>query len=112
MSDRDPQHAILETPWHYDIESVSVDALPRDGGEPRLDLRLSLDGEIVELRFWSPREVQIGWPLTTGGLEILDLSERGMEKVGVEVADFEASPGGLRFYARAVERLSRAGEAG
>jgi hypothetical protein len=79
---------------------------PEDGSEPRLDLRLSLAGEVVELRFWSPSEVSIGWPLKTSGLEILDLSARGME-IKVQVADFEASPGGIRFFARKVERIDR-----
>jgi hypothetical protein len=80
---------------------------PLAGGEPFLDLTVERRGERRTLRFWSPRDLEIerGGPQNTGGLEILDISARGLDRLAVRVSDFEASPGAVRFVARAVENL-------
>lgn len=108
MDQEDPDHPILSKPWSYEVDALSIELAPDDGGEARLDLRLSRAGETVRLRFWSPSEVEASWPLTSHGLRILDLAGRGLE-IGVQVADFEEQSGGIEFYARAVERLGSRG---
>jgi hypothetical protein len=42
----------------------------------------------------------------THGLVIYDIRARGLDRLTVEVDDFEASDGKVRFVARAVEELS------
>lgn len=42
----------------------------------------------------------------THGLSIQDASGRGLERLAVRVDDREGSNGAVRFWARAVERLS------
>lgn len=112
MHEEGSEHGVLTEAWRYDIEAVRLDVAPRDGGEPYLDMRLTREGDTVHLRFWSPREVSLSLLLTTGGLMILDISGHGMENLGVRVLDFEASNGGVTFYARAVERRRSDGDAG
>ncbi len=45
-------------------------------------------------------------PVDTGGFEILDISSRGLEELGVLVSDSEGAGGGtVRFLARRVEEV-------
>ena len=62
---------------------------------------------VFALRFSSPRgfSVDEGFePDDYIGLQIVDVSSRQQEGIGVEVSCFENTPG-LRFFARAVEAL-------
>jgi hypothetical protein len=78
---------------------------PTDQEESYLDLVLRRGPERRTFRFWSPQEIEIerGGPRMTHGLVILDVRNRGLEKLGVRVDDFEGSVGSVRFWARAVE---------
>ncbi len=99
----DPVHPIIEAPhecwigqFHYHVGL--------DGTEPYIDMDLHRDGVVRRLRFWSPNSLIIeeGFPSPTSGMEIRDISARGWERCGVQVADFEASNGKITFWARDV----------
>ena len=100
-------HPILAQAWRYRIVSLVLELEPLDGGEPYLDLVLRYREDRRRLRFWSPQDLEIerGGPRHTHGLEILDVRDRGLDRLGVRVDDFEASSGSVRFWARAVEDL-------
>lgn len=106
--EKDPQHRILENACEYEIIGLRIELYPIDGSESFIDLTLRKDHERKIFRFWSPQEIEIerGGPANTGGLQILDVSSRGLERLGVQVIDFEASHGAVRFFARTVEKLN------
>lgn len=106
----DPHHPILPRPWEFEILALRLDWEPPDGTEPFLDLRLRRGNELRALRFWSPADLEIerGGPVKTSGLVILDLRSRGLDRIEVRVDDIEASPGAMRFVARAVEEIEEA----
>ena len=99
----DPDHPILDHPWEYEIVGFSY-FRPDDGTERYIDLTLRKDQVVRRLRFFGPQDIEIekGFPSPTGGMYFSDVSARGLEGLGVRVADFEASPGAVRFWARAV----------
>ena len=105
------RHPILPDAWRYEIVALALVLAPEDGSEPYLDLELrpreGIAGPRRRLRFLSPQELEIerGGPVS-GGLTILDVSARRLDRIGVRVDDFEAAPGSLRFWARAVEDLT------
>jgi len=97
----DPHHAILEAPWLYRVTEV----LFRCGGaqlEAELDLTLSKESGLVTLRFVGVTglEVEEGFPWPGCGMEILDVSARGLE-ARIRVSSFEQDPA-IRFWAQAV----------
>lgn len=83
---------------------VVSELAPDDGGDPHADLVLASASRRVALRFWSPRQIEIeeGEPSAIG-MEILDVSARGLDGVSVRVDNHECSGGALRFVARALE---------
>ena len=93
--------------FKYEIIAIRLEREPIDVDEPFLDLTLRKGRERRLLRFWSPRDLEIerGGPTMTSGLMIRDIRARGLCGLGVEVDDFEASPGVVRFFARAVEEI-------
>jgi hypothetical protein len=102
-SREDPRHPIIERPWQYRIVSFSY----VEGSEPYVDLALRKGDTTRRLRFLSPQGIEIenGFPSTTGGMCILDVQARGLEGIGVRLADFEASWGKVTLWARAVVDL-------
>lgn len=107
----DPEHSILPHAHLYAIVGIHLDLEPADGSEPFLDLTVQKGGERRKLRFWGPTNLEIerGGPQKTGGFQILDMSARGLDRMGVRVDDFEASNGAVFFVARAVEYVSTDG---
>ena len=103
---REPDHAILQQPWEYRIAELRYVAETSDG-EGFIDMTLSKGTDLRRLRFSSPRgfSVDEGFePANYIGLQIVDVSSRQLEGIGVEVSSFENTPG-LRFLARAVEAI-------
>lgn len=109
MQAADPDHPILARAHEWEIVGLRLERDPLDEIEPYLDLTLRKGAERRVLRFWSPSELCIeeGGPVMTSGLQILDLSGRGLENIRVRVGDFEASWGSVTFNARSVVQLSR-----
>jgi len=99
----DPQHPIIERPYEYAIADLRYH-MGLDGSEPFLDLILVRGGTTRRLRFLSPQNLQIehGFPAPTSGMVILNVRGRQLDRLGVQVADWEASHGGITFYARDV----------
>ena len=102
---RDPDHPILDHPWEYRIAELRY-VVETSDQEGFIEMLLSKGSELRRLRFSSPRgfSVDEGFELSYIGLQIVDVSSRQLEGIGVEVSSFENTPG-LRFFARAVEAV-------
>ena len=103
---KDLDHPILEKPWEYSIVGVDFRRTLDNSAESFIDLVLERDSVIRRLRFFRPVDIRLdeGFPASPG-LCILDVSTHGLEGIRVRVEDFEASGGGLRFWARDVVDL-------
>jgi hypothetical protein len=99
-------HSILSNPHEYDLCEFRYH-VDDDPHQSFVDLTLRNHAESVTLRFWRPRKLKIeeGFPQATGGMVFYDLSADGLEDIGIEVADFEACPGSVTFFAKSVERV-------
>ena len=99
-------HAVLDEPWTYDIVNIGFRPDPAGALNGTLDLALAKGGRTISLRFFRAHELEIdaGFPHSTMGLEILDVSFLGWEHSQVRVQGFEPAPG-VRFWAHRVERL-------
>lgn len=109
---RDSNHPIIERPWEYEIISFCYERARTYPHESRIDMVLVRGDEIRRLRFIEPRSISIeeGFPIATGGMQILDISARQLAELTVEVSDFEASNGAVKFFARAVVDLDVKGD--
>jgi hypothetical protein len=105
--DGDPEHPIVERPFEYDIVMLCYHNNVEDPRNSYLDMTLRRGTASRRLRFLQPRDLQIekGFPLPTRGMCILDVRHRQLEDISVRVADFEASPGSVTFWAREVKDL-------
>jgi hypothetical protein len=105
----DPFHPIIDRPWEYEIILLGFYRSLDGNSETFLDLSLKKNDVVRHLRFHSPQglEIENGFPAPTGGFCILDVSARGMEGIGVCVADFEGSWGAVRFWARDVVEIGQ-----
>jgi hypothetical protein len=108
----DPIHSIIERPWQYKIISLCYYQSHPESIEPFIDLTLRKGNVLRHLRFYSPQELEIekGFPYSTSGFCIYDVSARGMEGLGVRVDDFEAGGGAVRFWARKVIEIEKTNE--
>ena len=76
--------------------------------EAYLDMALENGDTTRNLRFFSPISIEIerGFPSPTWGMLILDISDRQMQGINVEVTDFENTHGKISFFARQVIDLN------
>ncbi len=97
---RSPHHPILARPWEFVITEMHY-RTGMDGSASYLDLTFVRGEDTRRLRFIEPRDVRIeaGFPNPTHGLCILDVRDRQLERLRVEVSDFETSHGSIRFFA-------------
>ena len=103
---RDPDHPILDQPWEYRIAELRY-VVETSDQEGFIEMLLGRGSEVRRLRFSSPRgfSVDEGFePESYIGLQIVDVSGRQWEGIGVEVSCVE-NTAGLRFFARAVEAI-------
>jgi hypothetical protein len=100
-------HSILDEPWTYRVAGLTCHFDWSDPRESWLDLSLEKGDERVQLRFFRVHglEVEAGFPFAGSGMQILDLSDRGMEDSRIEVSSFEQDPA-IRFWAQSVRRVS------
>ncbi len=100
-------HSILASPNKYKICDFHYHVDDEDESQCFIDMALQKDKETIVLRFWRPINLKIehGFPQPTSGMVFYDVSTSGLENIGVEVADFEASWGTVTFSAKRVERL-------
>ena len=54
-----------------------------------------------------PKElsIEVGFPLSTGGMYIEDISSSGLERINIQVDDFEPTHGSIRFVAYEIIEL-------
>lgn len=101
-----PDHSVLAKPWTYEISEFHLVNGPEPTEPPHIDLVLRNGDDVQRLRFDGVREVQIQpefW-YPNIGLEILDVSDRGWDGIGVRVNSYEGDE--LRFWARSVVALN------
>jgi hypothetical protein len=95
--DGDPDHAILDRPYSWELLEFTYRRAPADHRESFIDMVFKRGDEVRRLRFCSPQQLSIpeGLP-NTFGMVIVDVSARQLEGLGVRVANFEQSYGGRR----------------
>ena len=104
-----PVHTIIDRPHEYDVIRFDYNHDPKDHTHSYIDLTLRKGGILRRLRFLRPQSLKIeeGFPGSTHGMVILDIRHRQLDGLGVEVADLEASPGAITFFAAEVIDLDR-----
>jgi hypothetical protein len=97
-------HTIIDRIYEYRIINFQYDCSSIDYNDHSIELWFEKGNEIRKLRFLAPCQLKIenGFPNSTSGMEILDISNRGMENINVMISDFEASQGSITFYAKDV----------
>ena len=106
-------HSIIKNPWEYRIIDFRYVCDSFSFLEHYFDIKLTKDSDVRNLRFIAPKELKIGegFPAFISGIQILDLSEKQLEDIGVEVCDFddeasfcdvETHLGSITFYAKKV----------
>lgn len=108
--EKTPDHPIIDKPWEYDIVGFNYQVDPDNWRNSYIDVTLKKNDSIRQFCFISPQNVKIevGFLLTrTGGMEILDVSDRQLDGIKVWVNDFEASPGAITFWAYQVIDLDK-----
>ncbi|TGK10131.1 hypothetical protein EHO58_01530 [Leptospira selangorensis] len=108
MKDTDKYHQIIENANEYQIVGFNFQDDLSDIENSYIELTLQRQNEITKLKFAQPSEISIelGFPNQTGGLCVLDISDRQWENKLIEVTDFESSQGAIHFLAKSVERIS------
>ncbi len=107
-------HPIVVSPHLYEIAFFSYTFVDTDNAKSYIDLHLKKEGEIIQLRFWGPQDLEVekGFPQATGGLFIEDVRSHGLESLGVYVGDFEGSRGSVTFWAERVEKRNATDDQG
>jgi hypothetical protein len=105
-SEEAPQHSVLASPWKYSITGLTFKCDRSDPTATSLELELRGSDESVRLLFVGVHDLEIetSFPWITSGLQILDMSTRGMEDARVRVCSFEQD-NPISFWARSVQRL-------
>lgn len=100
-------HSVLSGSHEYELGEFRYHVDKEDPSESFIDMVLRKNTESVTLRFWQPINLKIeeGFPQSTHGMVFYDLSEDGLENIGVQVADFESSWGSVTFSAKRVEKI-------
>lgn len=101
-------HPIIDRLWEYAIREIVWSA--SGDGEYYLDISLTKGEGERRLRFMCPQQVRVelwgGYPQDCGDMLILDIRDRGWERLGVEVAEGGASGSPITLYAREVMEIS------
>lgn len=102
-------HSIIESPHLYRIIEFNYNCVSNDISAHFIDLVLKKGETLRTLRFYGPQNLSIekGFPNPTSGMEILDLSNDGLEDINIAVSDFESSWGAIRFVAKSVIDLGQ-----
>lgn len=104
----DPFHPILDRPWLWEIDRFAWHKL-QGSSQCALDVRFVRDGLHRTLRFIEPQEVLIQfsgtYPIECGEMAILDIRQRQLDGLSIQVADTGASGTPLKLYARSVHEV-------
>lgn len=106
MKNTDKIHPIVEHPHTYKLVYFSWSINPENFDQSYIDMHLRKSQELRKLRFIQPVEITIeyGFNGNTSGLEILDIKNRQLDSVRVEVRNSEQDPG-ISFKALEVIEL-------
>jgi len=102
----DPHHPILESPWLWEIDHIEWAA--GTGDTPScLDITFIRGGVSRTLRFIDAQNVSMNidgrLPAQCGEMVILDIRDRQLEGLSVQVTEGGASGSPVELYARTVE---------
>ncbi|MCI5144302.1 MAG: hypothetical protein D3923_01955 [Candidatus Electrothrix sp. AR3] len=92
----DKPHTIIDKPHLYDVVYIEWNINPYDYKESHLILHLQKDDMIKKLKFIQPTEVEIekGFNgVTCSGMEIIDVKDRQLDNIKVQVRNFEQDAG-------------------
>ncbi len=109
MIEKAKVHPIIEVPHEYDILDFHYHHDIEDYTQSYIDIVLQKDEIIRRLRFLEPKDLQVekGFPIRTGGMEILDVSNHQLDRINIHVNDFESSWGSVTFWAYDVIDLDK-----
>lgn len=108
----DKYHPIIDRPWEYELSELRY-RVGLDGTTPCIDLTLQRGATTRRLRFTFPQDLQIEqgcFPQPTHGMVILDVRDRQLSDIGVQVTDREGTRGALTFWAKEVIDLEILGD--
>ncbi len=97
-------HSIIKAPHNYRLIYFFYNCKSKNYLDHFIDIHLKNNNIIRRLRFIAPINLKIekGFPLSTGGMEILDVSKNQLENINIEVRDFEANQGSITFDAKEI----------
>ncbi len=101
-------HSIIKNPHTHEIKNLIYNCESSNLAKHYIDLRLKKDKDIRNLRFIAPQQLKIeeGFPMSTSGMEILELSKDQLDGVRAQVRNFEANHGSITFYAKHIVDLN------
>ncbi|HTN74006.1 MAG TPA: hypothetical protein VL096_02120 [Pirellulaceae bacterium] len=99
-----PNHPIIDRPHEYQIIRLDYHNDIADWRLSFLDLTLQRETTIRRLRFLRPQRLVIeeGFPVSTHGMQILDIRHRQWDGLSVEVINDEPISGAITFCAAEV----------
>ena len=99
----DTIHPIIERPHTYELVGFYWHMNQNDFSSTYIDLQFSKDGITKKLRFEQPVQVKIdvGFYGNICGLEILDIRSQQLDRINIEVRNFEQDAG-ITFKANRV----------
>ena len=104
---KDKIHPIIYRPHLYEITYVGFHTDRNDFSNSYIDIHFVKGEESKKLRFFEPTEVEVekGFYGDNNGMEILDITDRQYDGVGIEVRNFEQDAG-ITFLAREVKEIN------
>ena len=101
------QHTIIKNPNEYEIIYMSYKLSHDNYEQSYIELHLEKGGVVKKLKFTQPTELEIekGFTGNICGMEILDINDKQLENIGVQVRNFEQDPG-ITFLAKEVVEIN------
>ena len=103
-------HPIIDRPWEWEIVRFEWVAAGETNSS-RLDVTFARGGESRTLRFTEPQAVSLNFddghnPIECGEMVILDVSDRQLDHLNVQVTEGGASGTPLDLYAKSVTEVA------
>lgn len=100
-------HNIINNPHKYTLIYFVLNNDIDDYKNSYIDLHLKKGDEIKKLRFFQPIDLEIEKSFNGNicGMEILDIKDRQLDSINVEVSNFEQDSG-ITFLAKKVEIIN------
>lgn len=100
-------HPIIHSPHEYEIVYLGYEISIHDYKNSYIDIHFKKGEALIKLRFNQPQglEIEKGFCGYVSGMEILDIRDRQLDGIGVEVRNFEQDAG-ITFLARDVQELN------